>query len=192
MAGTPSPSCSDRQMARAIFSPFVAMLDRHDLRHRSKVGFELLPLEYSRYRFIDGVANLRWLQIILWHILWDLSLLCPLSDRLKILTFVLRIEVNKRLRIFSIPPDLPKESSIRCAHQLLSDDIQAMRNVILYDIVLVDERALALGAVVVDIVVQRLADKVQAVKMVKTLDVGGESTSVLGVDLHLIWLQSRL
>lgn len=101
-----------------------------------------------------------------------------------------RIEVNKCLGIFSIPPYLAKETSIRCAHQLLSDDVQTVRDVILYDVVLIDECTFALGAVVVNVVVQRLADEVQTVKMVKAFDVGGESTSVLGVNLHLIWLQS--
>jgi len=50
----------------------------------------------------------------------------PPSHRIKIPTLMLSIEIRKCEWLISIPPHLPKNSDIDCAHQLLTKDIEAM------------------------------------------------------------------
>lgn len=71
---------------------------------------------------------------------------------------MLSIEIHKRLRILGIPPDLAQQSRVRRTHQLLADDVQTMRDVVLHDVVGVDEGALTPRTVVVDVVIERLAE----------------------------------
>jgi hypothetical protein len=54
----------------------------------------------------------------------------------------------------------------------------------------VNESTFAFGAVVVNIVVQALPDEIEAMKMVQAFHICGEATTVFGVDLHLIGLDS--
>lgn len=61
-----------------------------------------------------------------------------------------------------------------------------MRDVVLDDVIFVDEGPLALGAVVVDVVVEGLAQEIEAVEVVETFDVCGETAAVFGVDLNLV------
>ena len=103
---------------------------------------------------------------------------------------MLSIEIDKRLRSLRIPPDLAEQASIRGTHQLLADNIETVRDVVFHDRAIVDECSFAFGAVVVDVVVQTLTHEVQAVEMVQSFDVGGEATTIFGVDLHLVWLEA--
>ena len=148
-----------------------------------------MPL--SRDLFINRISYLRRLQEILRNILRDLPLLSPLSDRIKVLAFMLCIEIYKCFRVAWIPPYLTKQSSIGRAHQLLTDDIKAVRNVVTNDHVVVYEGTFALRPIVVDVVVERLPEEVETVKMVEAFDVGGEAAAVLGVDLDLVGLEAR-
>lgn len=91
---------------------------------------------------------------------WHLMFLCPSAYRFKVLTLVFRVEVDKSLRTCWIPPYLSQRSRVKCTHQLLADDIETMRDVVLDDIVVVNEGSLAESVVVVVVVVERLTNEV--------------------------------
>lgn len=103
---------------------------------------------------------------------------------------MLGIEVDKRLRVFGIPPHLAKHAGIWRAHQLLANYVEAMRDVIADNIVFIDEGTFSLRAIIVDIVVEGLAKQVEAMEMVETLDVRWKTTAVLGINLDLVWSKS--
>lgn len=73
------------------------------------------------------------------------------------------IEIDKGIRISlvrSLIPDLAQQTDVDCAHQLLAQDVEAVCDVLLHDVGFVFERALGLGLVVLEVVVQRLAEEV--------------------------------
>jgi hypothetical protein len=55
-----------------------------------------------------------------------LIFLCPLSHSIEVLTAVLCVEVDIRLRALRINPDLTENSGVDCAHKLLAKNIEAM------------------------------------------------------------------
>jgi hypothetical protein len=74
---------------------------------------------------------------------------------------MLSVEIHKSLRSFRIPPDLSQQSGIRGAHQLLSDNIQTMRDMVPNNGAVVDESTFSFGAVVIDVVVEALTNEVE-------------------------------
>jgi hypothetical protein len=75
------------------------------------------------------ITLLRRLQEVRWHHSGNLVLLRPLSDCLEIATYMLRVEVDVRLRLICrnwLKPDLTQDSHIDCAHELLPNDIQTV------------------------------------------------------------------
>ena len=100
------------------------------------------------------------------------------------------IEIHKSLGRMRIPPDLAQDTGVWHAHQLLANDVHAVRDVETNNVVFVLECSFAFGFVVVVIEVQSLSEEVQAVEVVQSFDVGGESAAVFGVDLDLVEFQS--
>lgn len=75
---------------------------------------------------VDGVAYFRWLQEIFCCVVWKLTLLCPAADGLEVLARMSRVEVDIWLRKIWIEPNLSKNSSVDCAHELLTNYVKAV------------------------------------------------------------------
>lgn len=69
---------------------------------------------------------------------------------------MLGIEVNKRIRILTKRPHLPQHAHINRTHELLAQDVKAVRNVEPDDVVIVREGSEAQGMIVVVVVVEGL------------------------------------
>lgn len=105
---------------------------------------------------------------------------------------MLRVEIDVRLRTLRIQPDLAEYADVDSAHELLSDDIQAVCGMSADDEVVVFERSLAEAMVVIVVPVERLTEEVQAVQLVQTLNVGGIASSVLLIDADLVGCEAGL
>lgn len=82
---------------------------------------------HSRNLGVDVIPHLRRLQEIRWNLLRQLILLCPLSKLLEIAAFVLSVEVDKWLGMVGVYPELTEDANIDGAHELLADDVEAVR-----------------------------------------------------------------
>jgi len=67
--------------------------------------------------------------------------------------------------MIDVPPYLTEQSCIECAHQLLADDIQAMTDMVSNNMILIQECPLALRTIVIDVIIEGLAQEIQAVEM---------------------------
>lgn len=74
---------------------------------------------------------------------------------------------------------------------MLTDDVEAMRDMVTNDHILIYKGAFSLRTVVVDIVIERLPEEIETVKMMEAFNVGGEATTVLGVYLYLVGFETR-
>ena len=72
------------------------------------------------------VSFSRWLQEIRWDIFRQLVVLCPLTNSIKVFTFVSYVEVDVCLGLLQVPPDLAEDASIDGTHELLPNDIKTM------------------------------------------------------------------
>jgi len=100
---------------------------------------------------------------------------------------VLCIEVHIRFGRLRVDPHLSQDTDVHGTHQLLPYDIQTMRNMELDYIFIILESTISKIMVVFVIVPQALAKKIQAVKMMETFNISGVSSTILPVDLHLVW-----
>jgi hypothetical protein len=77
------------------------------------------------------VALFWWLQEISWNILLirQLMFLCPVSDCIEVPTLMDGIEVDERFWTLAwrLIPDLAKDADINSTHQLLAQDVEAVR-----------------------------------------------------------------
>jgi membrane-bound metal-dependent hydrolase YbcI (DUF457 family) len=80
----------------------------------------------SRYVLIYGVTLLRRLQEIRWNIFRKLMVFRPLTNVIKVLASVPRVEVHVGLWPCWIPPHLAEYACIDCAHELLPNDVETM------------------------------------------------------------------
>jgi hypothetical protein len=65
-----------------------------------------------------------------------------------------------------------------------------MRDMVPNNGAVVDESTFSFGAIVIDVVVKTLTNEVETMQMVETFNIGGEATTVLGVDLDPIWFDA--
>jgi hypothetical protein len=76
------------------------------------------------------VTFLWWLQEVSWNVrlVWQLVFLGPISDRIKISTFVHRVEVDERFwtMTWRLIPNLTEHADVNSTHQLLAQDVKAM------------------------------------------------------------------
>lgn len=114
----------------------------------------------SRNLFINHILRPRRYQKVWWHNLWQLPLLRPFPHGLIISTLMFGIEVNERIRILTKRPHLSQHAHINHAHELLAQNVEAVRNVKPDDVVLVRECTFAESVVVVIVVVEGLAQQV--------------------------------
>jgi hypothetical protein len=117
----------------------------------------------------------------MWHRLRKLSFFRPVPNIVKVFALMFCVEIHKRFRMIDIPPHLAEQSCIRCTHQLLADDIQAMTDMVSNDVILIQECPLTLRTVVVDVIIEGLAQKVQAVEMMQPLHVRREASAIFGI-----------
>lgn len=120
----------------------------------------------SRYLFINCVSLLWGLQKVIRHLRRNLSLFCPLPNRIEVLALMFRIEIHKSFWSLRIPPHLPQDSSVWHTHELLANDVHAMSDMEANNVVVVFECAFALGFVVVVIEVKCLSEQVQTMEVV--------------------------
>lgn len=111
----------------------------------------------SRNLLINHILRPQRHQEIRWHFLGQLPLLRPLPHGVIISTLMLGIEINKRTRILAKCPYLSQHAHINRTHELLAQDVEAVRNVKADDVVSIREGTLPKGVVVVVIVVESLA-----------------------------------
>jgi len=138
-----------------------------------------------RYQIID-IARPRRQQEVPRHLLRDLPGLGPRPDGLEVPTLVVGVEIDKRLHGLGKHPDLPEDADVDGAHQLLADDVHAVRGVHAHDVIVVHEGALAERLVVVVVPLQGLPHQVEAVEVMQAFDVGGVAAAVFGVDLDVV------
>lgn len=108
-----------------------AEVDRDPIVQNSKYSYKSLPRQkirtlYSRVLCIHCVTFRRRLQEVGRYMSWNLSLFSPVSHSIKILTLMIRIEIDMWLWSFGVYPNLAHYTNINCAHQLLADDIKTM------------------------------------------------------------------
>lgn len=111
----------------------------------------------------DSSTGNRRREVIIWHIFWQLVLFCPSSDIVVVSADVLRVEIDEWLRhglVLRLPPDLSKNSNVNRAHELLTDDVHAVRHMFLDDVIFVYESPSSLRAVVIDVEVQALSQEI--------------------------------
>ena len=102
-------------------------------------------------------------EVIIWHVFWQLVLFCPSSDVVVVSADVLRVEIDEWLGhglVLGLPPNLSENSNVNRAHELLTDDVHAVRHMLLDDVVLVHESAGPFRAVIIDVEVQALSQEV--------------------------------
>jgi len=75
------------------------------------------------------------------------------------------VEIHEGFWMIDVPPYLTEQSCIECAHQLLADDIQAMTDMVSNNMILIQECPLALRTIVIDVIIEGLAQEIQAVEM---------------------------
>jgi hypothetical protein len=103
-----------------------------------------------------------------------------------------RVKVWERRWLIRVDPDLAKHARVDIAHQDLANRIQAVSDVASQYVLFVLERVHSQLFVVVIIKVQCLANQVQAVKVMKALHVGKESSAVLVCALYKRVIQATL
>lgn len=102
-------------------------------------------------------------EVIIWHVFWQLVLFCPSSDVVVVSADVLGVEIDEWLGhglVLGLPPNLSKNSNVNRAHELLTDDVHAVRHVLLDDVIVVHESACSFRAVIIDVEVQALSQEV--------------------------------
>ena len=75
---------------------------------------------------IHSILDLWRLQKVLRHSFRKLIAFCPLPNSFKVPAFMLRIEINERLGVLWVDPNLAKDADVNGAHELLSYNVQAM------------------------------------------------------------------
>lgn len=156
----------------------------------------MLSMPKSR-NVVEYPVSVPWrLKKVLGRLFWQLSHFRPFSNIFKVAANVLGVEIDKcigRLGSGWPIPDLSEHSNIDCAHELLSDNVQTVRNMLPEDELLVLEGTLALFPVIVHVVVQSLSHQVCAVQLVKSFYVGRISAAVLLTDPDLlVWREPGL
>lgn len=84
----------------------------------------------SWYRLVHGIALSRRVEEVFRHCIRYLVLTSPFSNVIKVPTDVMSIEVDVSFRKLSrrgLEPHLAHHADIDSAHQLLSDNVKAMR-----------------------------------------------------------------
>lgn len=78
---------------------------------------------------VDSVTLFWPLQIIVWCLGWQLVLLGPVTNSIKVSTCVDGVEVDEGLdgRVRGLVPDLTQYTDVNIAHQLLANDVEAVR-----------------------------------------------------------------
>lgn len=109
----------------------------------------------------------------------------PAPHGFKITALVISIEINKWSRLIGERPHLPQYTDIDSAHELLAQDIEAVSDVVIENKVVVGEGAKAEVVVVGVVVVEGLAEEIEAVEVVETFDVGGITTTVLRINMYV-------
>jgi hypothetical protein len=133
----------------------------------------------------------------------------PRSHALEVSALMLRVEVDKRHRLrhaFQLVPHLSKHANIRYAHQLLPQNVQALRDVDPNNVFAVREGRLLLRHIVVVVPVKSLPqcvlhaindairlrgkDAYQAMQVVQSFNVCDETAAVHILHSHLIRAKS--
>lgn len=91
--------------------------------------------------FIDESTG--WLQKIFSGINRELPYFSPGANFIVILAYVLRVELGEWMWSLSIPPDLTEDSGVHDAHQLLAENVKAVRDMEFDDRCVVEEFYLA-------------------------------------------------
>jgi len=100
------------------------------------------------------------------------------------------VEVGKSCRLLSVPPHLTQDINIDCTHELLSEDIETVRDMEPQDIIGILECAMSKRMIVLKIVIQRFSKKIQAVQMMKSFHIRRISAPIVIGDLNLIGRES--
>lgn len=93
-------------------------------------GAMLFDTSSSRDRIVHPIATLRRLEEVLRDVGRDLVLLRPLTDAVEVSARVLGVEVDVcfwSVRHGWLEPDLTHDADVDGAHELLPDDVEAVR-----------------------------------------------------------------